>query len=384
MIHWKRLAAAGWLLLVIALVGCGASAASTESPLEVNPTAPSSQEAPLPSATVMILQAVTPSPEPAPTVTFISTVEPPKEASAFPHARAGHNLVYDTSRQQVLLLNGQGGADVKEEELSGLWAWDGSRWVLLDGSAEPRPRILAGTAYDAGRQRLVLYGGATPGDFTQMDDTWEWDGSVWRQVDAAGPGARDHTVMVYDKAREEIILYGGTRVGEGDLGDTWSYDGEQWELVATDGPGPRNHHTMAYDTAREQVLLFGGGPGPLGDTWAWDGSEWRKVTESGPDPRSGARMVYDAAREVIVLTGGQAPNGDSYDDTWIWDGTAWTEHPSPGPGPRDLHDMAYDAARGRVILFGGSIWNGQAPEYFGDTWEWDGSSWREMNPAREN
>jgi len=40
-------------------------------------------------------------------------------------------------------------------------------------------------AYDANRQKLVLYGRAAPrlsGGTQVHDDTWEWDGARWFQV----------------------------------------------------------------------------------------------------------------------------------------------------------------------------------------------------------
>jgi hypothetical protein len=38
------------------------------------------------------------------------------------------------------------------------------------------------------------------------------------------------------------------------------------------------------------------------------------------------------------------------------------------------HALAYDSRRERVILFGGS----DGTQTFGDTWEWDGTTWRKV------
>lgn len=49
---------------------------------------------------------------------------------------------------------------------------------------------------------------------------------------------------------------------------------------------------------------------------------------------------------------------------------------APGPGARNVHAMAYDPVRRVVVLHGGF----HAPERFTDTWEWDGRSWRRLQP----
>src|SRR5688572_14660643 len=82
------------------------------------------------------------------------------------------------------------------------------------------------------------------------------------------------------------------------------------------------------------------------------------------EPRSGAVMAYDAARERVVLFGGQGSIG--LGDTWEWDGVSWAQqNPAASPTVRQDHAMAYDAARQRVVLFGGFS-NGSGVR--GDTW----------------
>ena len=73
--------------------------------------------------------------------------------------------------------------------------------------------------------------------------------------------------------------------------------------------------------------MFGGANGgtPLGQTWEWNGSNWTQRVVSGPPPRSDAGMVYDSARKRIVLFGGRRGSPDNSDlgDTWEWDGASW-------------------------------------------------------------
>jgi len=96
-------------------------------------------------------------------------------------------------------------------------------------------------------------------------------------------------------------------------------------------------------------------------------------------------MAYDLARQRVVLFGGDA--GWAMADTWEWDGKDWTHlQPSTSPLYRWQHAMAYDAARQRTVVFGG--WQHDRiphskPFYYSDTWEWDGTNWRQQNPSSQ-
>ena len=195
-------------------------------------------------------------------------------------------------------------------------------------------------------------------------------GVFWTQRLHFGPTSRMDHAMAYDAVRQRVVLFGGADTG-GSLGDTWVWDGTFWTQVADTGPLARSGHAMAYDSARRQVVLFGGGPG-LVDTWVWDGVAWTQVAETGPSARRDHAMVGDEARGRIVLFGGT--DGEEQGDTWEWDGLAWTQREESGPVARRGHGMAYDAANGRVVLFGGAA---QA-QVFDDTWEWNGRQWTQV------
>lgn len=72
-----------------------------------------------------------------------------------------------------------------------------------------------------------------------------------------------------------------------------------------------------------------------------------------------------------MLFGG-ADVGGYYGDTWEWDGTTWTRRSLSGPSPRIGSAMTFDSGRGVAVLYGGS---GASDDYLGDTWEWNGSTW---------
>jgi hypothetical protein len=278
-------------------------------------------------------------------------------------------MAYDSARARVVLF---GGASLQPVTgpLNDTWEWDGQIWIQV-GDIGPSPRVLHAMAYDAGRQRLVLFGGfAHDGEKnTTFGDTWEWNGEYWTQVSDTGPTARSDHAMTYDGSTGRVVLYGGTGGDNpGAAFETWEWDGEAWTQTENDiGPGDRTRHAMVYDEARKRVVLFGGQSGAadvLGksDTWERSGGIWARVADTGPEPRHDHAMAYDGKR--VILFGGFT-GSDSNGATWQWDGKHWAQRGDFGPRPRFSLAMAYDSTRDRVVLFGGQA-QGQT---LGDTWE---------------
>jgi hypothetical protein len=162
--------------------------------------------------------------------------------------------------------------------LGDTWEWDGREWTLA-ASGGPPARALHALAYDAGRRRVVLFGGTTAiaPDAKTLADTWEWDGRTWRQLEVAGPGARDHTAMAYDAARRVVVLHGGG-TGQEEPAETWTFDGSAWRRIATSGPRRRNPR-LVFDSSTKTVMLFGGfDAGPSNELWRFAGERWERVS----------------------------------------------------------------------------------------------------------
>jgi hypothetical protein len=120
----------------------------------------------------------------------------------------------------------------------------------------------------------------------------------------------------------------------------------------------------------------------LGDTWEWDARYWTQGSDIGPAPRRSHARAWDAKSEKVILFGGasQGMGGvPAFGDTWEWDGESWTQLDDTGPEPRFTFGMASDAARQRIVLFGGAIMQPGGPAIFADTWEWDGLSWAQRD-----
>jgi cysteine-rich repeat protein len=289
------------------------------------------------------------------------------------------------------------------------WEWDGARWIDKTPAVLPSEWLDARSnfdlVYDSAREVVVLFGGQSNLDARWRQDTWEWDGTKWREKTPSVasdeiPIARGRHAMVYDSLREVVVLFGGDFFEY--LQDTWEWNGTRWtnltpEVVPPEWPCGRDAVAMAYDSARGRTILFGGSAdpfysAPFQDLWEWDGTGWMDLTPAvippeWPRARSAHAMVYDSSRGVVVLFGGLAVE-DTYEnlqDLWEWDGNGWVNRtplviPAEWPDPRCFHAMAYDSSRGIVVLFGG---DGVGFQETQDIWEWDGESgeWMNKTPA---
>ncbi|MBV8528298.1 MAG: hypothetical protein JOZ75_08295 [Candidatus Dormibacteraeota bacterium] len=94
---------------------------------------------------------------------------------------------------------------------------------------------------------------------------------------------------------------------------------------------------------------------------------------AAPRTAFGYSAVDDPVHHEVVLFGGV----DSYSQTWLWNGKRWTlTHPSTSPTGRFDAPAAFDPDTGQVMLYGGRLADG---ELAGDTWAWDGTTWRQLD-----
>jgi hypothetical protein len=201
-------------------------------------------------------------------------------ADTGPDPRYFHAMTYDSKRQRTLLYGGidfiNGGA---LKGYSDTWSWDGNEWAQERGDGPPS-RNGHKMVYDVTRDRIILFGGLVAtnisngiidGGNSPANDTWEYDGTLWTQVADTGPSPRAAYGMVYDGT--ETLLFGGWAAiisNNTKFADTWVWDGKHWTQRLHMGPGIRASHGMAYDSARNRTLLFGGNDEQsvdLGDTW---------------------------------------------------------------------------------------------------------------------
>lgn len=274
-----------------------------------------------------------------------------------PPTLAWSAMAYDPIHDQMILFGGaagiNGGAIYDQT-----WAWTGSNWVELTPANKPSARWTHGMVYDEKRQRIVLFGGqASDQAGSGLNDTWEWTGSDWVKVTTSkAPSPRGiHGSIAYDSLRERTVIRGGGTIpGQPLHGDTWEYDGTDWKEVTGTGPGARVGPALTFDKARGTSLFFGGGAwNPYyEDTWTWDGTTWKSLTPNpAPSKRQSARSVYDPSRGLVLLFGGD--DGTLLNDLWEWNGASWAKVNVAGPPPRCCYAFAHDTLRGEAVMFGG-------------------------------
>lgn len=244
-------------------------------------------------------------------------------------------------------------------------------------------------AYDPARDRVVVFGGTFCNGADSRNDTWEWNGQRWREckprVRAEGRWAGG---MAYDYARGSVVLLGGygyRTVMTPMQNDLWSWDGQEWSLVpASNMPPGRYNFGLASDPLRQKVVLFGGTRGfyisdVRNDTWEWDGQQWTQMHPATvPAPRLQVSMAWCGANSRILMYGGNWGLGFSLDPAWEWDGTNWTQLQDTAPGLRDRSLSCELPWNGHVLLHGGITMTPSTGYMSTDTWEWDGTSWTQI------
>lgn len=262
------------------------------------------------------------------------------------------------------------------------------RWREVEREGDwPSARAFAPMVNDAAAGRLVMYGGATFGDFFSdfmaLDDLWTFDAGddVWSLVhpEGDGPGGRSGATLWIDEGR--LYLFGGIDSSYRTYNDVWAFDftSNVWSLVSADGrvdaPPPR-HEAYSGGIVRDgEVTLYGGESVTedfnfvtLPDTWQYDvaTNTWTEVTPApqydiSPPRNLGAAAFVDGS---LFIHGGDVPGGElcgavfaqnPTDELWRFDLNAerW-ERQTPRGAPVARLKRSRGAAIGGVMyILGG-------------------------------
>ena len=293
-----------------------------------------------------------------------------------PSLRSDTAMAYMTSRSQIVLFGGQR-AVTTTALFDDTWVYNGRGWELLQPVSSPPARLGHAMAYDAARDRVVLFGGQTQSTQKAFDDTWEWDGATWSVMAPAGalPPSRAHAAMAYDPRRDRVVLFGGELPGRAArLADTWTWNGTSWtQLPSPQAPGGQSCHAMAYDPSRGVIVMVGVNPSATTVTvWELVGDTWmERTTMTAPPERTEAVLAYDPVARAVILAGGISALGTPLADAWRWNGQDWS--PAPSIDTRIGGAAATDPQRRTVVLFGGML---AANGMRGGVAELDGGTWR--------
>ena len=244
-----------------------------------------------------------------------------------PEARYGHALVLDSQRERLLVLGGQGHHqlfdDVWELDLStedGAW----NQLTPTGGAIEPRMGLRA--AYDAGGDRVLVFGGRgfneLYGDLKSLDFTLSSNG-IWLDLAPTGdlPDERAAFGAAWDPDNRRWFIGGGLGFHEAPE-DLYVWDaaagpvGSWTQLEPTQGvPDGAVAPAWTWDPVASRLLQFGGRTyhdlllDPQSVRFA-DGlpGEFFTVEPSGTPPvaRTAAVLVFDPLGNAAWFVGGSS------------------------------------------------------------------------------
>lgn len=238
----------------------------------------------------------------------------------------GNAFAFDTQSELAVFV------DIKGNP----WTYDPATnsWADRPSGAGPTALLGAAIGYDSASDRMIVFGGFDLGTSRENDDTWAYDvdSSTWERMDPAqSPTPRNYSAMAYDAGSDRVILFGGAPAS-GVLGDTWAYDydGDAWtELSPSTSPPARTYSGMVYDPKRDLIVLFGGSEdtetAALSDVWEFDleSNRWTDVSPpDGPGVRAWHAMAYDEETGTIVVFGGGESRSAYTAETWLLDPTS--------------------------------------------------------------
>lgn len=291
-------------------------------------------------------------------------------------------MAYSPEAGGVLVFGGLSGQDSADLRYAygDTWLWDGVSWRRLYPEVEPSARYGSAMVWDAGRERILMFGGSSTneGSLSQVGDTWAFRDDTWTLITDEGPSPRRFAAAAYDPAVGEMILYGG-EAGVTNFHDTWAFDGIDWRQLADGETAQVNTPSLGYDALRNELILLGRDPA-TGEqvTHRWEAGGWvRLEPETNPVCVGQTKLVFrEETQRLLVYGGGCNPSGIS-SRTYEWDGSNWILlEGAREVGPRLAYGLAHDDSRGEVVLYGGitESLTGDTGER-GTTWVLKGQRW---------
>lgn len=241
-----------------------------------------------------------------------------------PAARHCHAMAYDIESDRVILFGGHDGTYYYGDT----WAydWDTNTWTQMSPASWPNVRLSHAMAYDSESERVILYGGYDGTYYYGDTWTYDWNRDTWTQMSPPSwPEVRCGQAMAYDAGSDRVVLFGG-RYGSSHMVDTWAYDcnTDTWTpMRPSTFPSARSYHAMVYHTERDCAILFGGiDPSSyFADTWTYDldADAWTQVSLiDSPSVRSIHAMAFDSESGCAILFGGYDGGSSRLDDTWVF------------------------------------------------------------------
>jgi hypothetical protein len=302
-------------------------------------------------------------------------------------------LLPDPENRRDILIGAQYSSDMR------VWSLDAMGdppWAELKPPftipRRPYPRVYPGVILDAGRGRLVMFGGRVPSfdiNPIALGDPWAFDLEDPRwdpiQPTGAGPSPRAAPVTIYDAGQDRMLLVGGYSshypVGTDTLWSLSLSSPPTWTGLPVRGPAPPeiDGTPAALDSRRSRLLVAVGWPTEL---WALNLGDPPSWEDLGPTSLPRSPFIYDAVEDqLLVIDAGAAGRPWGLIDIWTRDLATGVEsrvvaNVPPGgdwPPARASFAIAYEPSNRRVVLFGGytGVANGNSlgvSDFLNDTW----------------
>lgn len=216
---------------------------------------------------------------------------------ALPAPRGDHAAVWVPARSRLLVF---GGHDCIARRMNDTWALDlraGTQptWrQLATGDSAPVPRSNHTMVYDASRDRVILFGGGS--DSHTFGDVWELrpasvDTARWHQLRVIGPDrpALMAQTAAWDPVGQSMIVFGGVDATSGASRAVWLMSDAgpgtvRWHKVddVRAGPTGRWSHAMAYNASLNELVVLGGesSGAVLFDAWAFMNVSDRRLAQA--------------------------------------------------------------------------------------------------------
>jgi len=144
-----------------------------------------------------------------------------------PADRGSNHMAYDAGRQRTMaLLFRRTAPNADQTYPTDLWEWTGTAWSAVVGAGPTFSPIQPMVGLGSGGGLLLFDGGVLQGTAS----TWIWQNVQWSRVSTGGPPLRNGHALAYDAARNRVVLFGGFRPGQ-DFSDTWEWNGTAWSQI---------------------------------------------------------------------------------------------------------------------------------------------------------
>ncbi len=240
-----------------------------------------------------------------------------------PARRYDHTAINDPVRDRMILYGGAGGPPDPHGEVRVLSFAHPVGWLtFVPGGPQPPGREGHSAIYDPVRDRMIVFGGLSPGSPVALDDLWALNPADlrWVQLLPAGPppSARHGHLAIYDPTGDRMIVFGGAAVGAPDSLNAWALDLGARPAWTPLPAVPTSARTLRralgiYDPYRRRLVVIAGLSDQASGNEIWalnlaDDPAWTRLDISGVEPEgiADATAAYDPLNDRVIVPDGHS------------------------------------------------------------------------------